>query len=131
MSSIISFDIYRQYFNSSATNSQLINCPGVVPLTLAILWDIQTKLAAIVSPIVGGQALEGSLDPSKEKSKDEGIVQITEWPSDDDDDNSSTTPSQLKTQRIADFYTKVAAGGGHFLGVPCADYDWVVSVVGW
>ncbi|BAO39398.2 hypothetical protein KLMA_30103 [Kluyveromyces marxianus DMKU3-1042] len=186
VSSIISFDIYRQYFNSSATNSQLIkvshigviffglfsagftvmlhyvgvdmtwmgyftsmiNCPGVVPLTLAILWDRQTKLAAIVSPIVGciaglavwlGTAyklanlivggptletsLEGSLEePSKEKSKeaskeaskDDGIVQITEWPS-DDDNNSSTTPSQVKTQRIADFYTKVAAGSVVFV----------------
>lgn len=234
VSSIISFDIYRQYFNSNATNSQLIkvshigviffglfsagftvmlhyvgvdmtwmgyftsmiNCPGVVPLTLAILWDRQTKLAAIVSPIVGcitglavwlGTAyklygevtitttgaqlpcmyggltalfvpalvtvplslwdttykfdwsnfdranlivggpreddlaletsLEVSKEPSKEKSKeaskDDGIVQITEWPS--DDDNSSTTPSQLKTQRIADFYTKVAAGSVVFV----------------
>ena len=91
VSSIISFDIYRKYFNSKAENSQLIKvshigviffglfsagftvmlhyvgvdmtwmgyfismiiCPGVVPLTLTILWDRQTKLAAMVSPILG------------------------------------------------------------------------------
>lgn len=31
----------------------MIICPGVIPLILSILWDRQTKLAAIVSPIAG------------------------------------------------------------------------------
>lgn len=91
VSSIISFDIYRNYFKPNAKNSELIkvshlgviffglfsagftvmlhyvgvdmtwmgyfgamiNCPGVIPLVLSILWDRQTKLAAIVSPIAG------------------------------------------------------------------------------
>lgn len=91
VSSIISFDIYRNYFKPDANNAQLIRvshlgviffglfsagftvmlhyvgvdmtwmgyfysmiiCPGVIPLVLTILWDRQTPLAAIVSPIVG------------------------------------------------------------------------------
>ncbi|CDO93558.1 unnamed protein product [Kluyveromyces dobzhanskii CBS 2104] len=91
VSSIISFDIYRNYFKPNANNSELIRvshigvvffglfsagftvmlhyvgvdmtwmgyfysmiiCPGVIPLVLTILWDRQTLVAAIVSPIIG------------------------------------------------------------------------------
>lgn len=91
VSSIISFDIYRNYFKPNANNSQLITvshigviffglfaagftvmlhyvgvdmtwmgyfysmiiCPGVIPLVLTILWDRQTPLAAIISPVIG------------------------------------------------------------------------------
>lgn len=31
----------------------IIICPGVLPLVFTILWDRQTKIAAIVSPIIG------------------------------------------------------------------------------
>lgn len=31
----------------------MIICPGVIPLVLTILWDRQTKLAAIVAPVTG------------------------------------------------------------------------------
>lgn len=31
----------------------IVICPGVLPLVFTILWDRQTKIAAIVSPIIG------------------------------------------------------------------------------
>jgi urea-proton symporter len=31
----------------------VIACPGILPLILAVLWDRQTKLAAIIAPILG------------------------------------------------------------------------------
>ena len=91
VSSIISFDIYRQYFNKQATDRDVIRwshfgviffalfaagfstalhyggvdlgwtlymlgvltCPGIFPTTFAILWRRQTKLAAVISPLLG------------------------------------------------------------------------------
>lgn len=91
VSSIITFDIYRQYFNRQATDRDVIHwshigvvlfglfsaafstalyygsvdlgwtlymlgvltCPGIFPTSFTILWKKQSKLAAIVSPILG------------------------------------------------------------------------------
>lgn len=91
VSSIITFDIYRQYLNPSATDRDVIRwshigviifgifsaafstalyygkvdlswtlymlgvltCPGIFPTTFTILWKKQSKLAVIVSPILG------------------------------------------------------------------------------
>ncbi|CCH46511.1 Sodium/glucose cotransporter 1 [Wickerhamomyces ciferrii] len=91
VSSIISFDIYRNYIEPNATNKQLItvshlgvvffglfaagfsimlhyvgvdmtwfgyfysmlNCPGVIPMIFLLTWKHQTKLAFIISPILG------------------------------------------------------------------------------
>ncbi|KAF9890854.1 hypothetical protein FE257_005430 [Aspergillus nanangensis] len=91
VSSILSFDVYKPYFNPKATDKQLIKwshygvigfsliassfatalhqggvdlnwlfymlgiviCPGTFPTCFSLLWDRQTKAAAIISPIVG------------------------------------------------------------------------------
>lgn len=91
VSSIITFDIYRQYFNRAATDRDVIHwshigvvifglfsaafstalyygsvdlgwtlymlgvltCPGIFPTTFTILWRKQSRLAAIVSPVLG------------------------------------------------------------------------------
>ncbi|KAH7251082.1 Sodium:solute symporter family-domain-containing protein [Fusarium tricinctum] len=91
VSSIISFDIYRQYFNRAATDRDAIRwshigvvffglfsasfstalyygkvdlgwtlymlgvltCPGIFPTVFTILWKKQSKIAAIVSPLLG------------------------------------------------------------------------------
>ncbi|KAF4428845.1 DUR3-Urea permease [Fusarium acutatum] len=91
VSSIISFDIYRQYFNRGATDRDAIRwshigvvffglfsaafstalyygkvdlgwtlymlgvltCPGIFPTVFTILWRKQSKIAAIVSPLLG------------------------------------------------------------------------------
>ncbi|KAF4547828.1 Sodium:solute symporter-like protein 2 [Elsinoe fawcettii] len=91
VSSIISFDIYRQYFNRGASDADVIRwshigvvffgifsaafstalhygkvdlgwtlyflgvltCPGIFPTTFTILWKKQSKVAAIVSPLLG------------------------------------------------------------------------------
>lgn len=91
VSSIITFDIYRQYFNRAATDRDVIRwshigviifgvfsgafstalyygnvdlgwtlymlgvltCPGIFPTTFTILWKRQSRLAAIVSPVLG------------------------------------------------------------------------------
>lgn len=91
VSSIITFDIYRQYFKRDATDRDVIRwshigvvifgvfsgafstalyygnvdlgwtlymlgvltCPGIFPTTFTILWKKQSKLAAIVSPLLG------------------------------------------------------------------------------
>lgn len=91
VSSIGSFDIYRTYINTKATDKQVIRvshwvvvgfgifasafatalhyggvdlnwmgyflatiiCPGVIPMALTILWNKQSKAAAIISPILG------------------------------------------------------------------------------
>ncbi|KAL2282349.1 hypothetical protein FJTKL_10959 [Diaporthe vaccinii] len=91
VSSIITFDIYRQYLNRGATDRDVIRwshigvvifgifsaafstalyygsvdlgwtlymlgvltCPGIFPTTFTILWKKQSKLAAIVSPLLG------------------------------------------------------------------------------
>lgn len=91
VSSIITFDIYRQYLNRGATDRDVIRwshigvvifgifsaafstalyygsvdlgwtlymlgvltCPGIFPTTFTILWNKQSKVAAIVSPLLG------------------------------------------------------------------------------
>ncbi|CAN8103255.1 unnamed protein product [Discula destructiva] len=91
VSSIITFDIYRQYFNREATDADVIRwshigvvifgvfsgafstalyygnvdlgwtlymlgvltCPGIFPTTFTILWKGQSRVAAIVSPVLG------------------------------------------------------------------------------
>ncbi|KKY35885.1 putative urea active transporter [Diaporthe ampelina] len=91
VSSIITFDIYRQYLNRGATDRDVIRwshigvvifgifsaafstalyygsvdlgwtlymlgvltCPGIFPTTFTILWRKQSKVAAIVSPLLG------------------------------------------------------------------------------
>ncbi|KAL4786257.1 Sodium:solute symporter family-domain-containing protein [Aspergillus varians] len=91
VSSILSFDIYKTYFNPKATDKKLLHashitvvfhaifitgisialnygganmtwigyfrpilsCPGIIPLGLTLFWDGQTKLAAIISPVLG------------------------------------------------------------------------------
>lgn len=91
VSSIITFDIYRQYFNRDATDRDVIHwshigvvlfglfsaafstalyygsvdlgwtlymlgvltCPGIFPTTFTILWKKQSRVAAIVSPVLG------------------------------------------------------------------------------
>lgn len=91
VSSIITFDIYRQYLNRGATDRDVIRwshigvvifgvfsaafstalyygsvdlgwtlymlgvltCPGIFPTTFTILWKKQSKLAAVVSPLLG------------------------------------------------------------------------------
>ncbi|KAL4874049.1 hypothetical protein BDV12DRAFT_205414 [Aspergillus spectabilis] len=91
VSSILSFDLYKTYFNSKATDKKLLqashitvvfhaifitgisialnygganmtwigyfrpilSCPGIIPLGLTLFWDGQTKLAAILSPVLG------------------------------------------------------------------------------
>ncbi|KAL2841902.1 Sodium:solute symporter family-domain-containing protein [Aspergillus pseudoustus] len=91
VSSILSFDLYKTYFNPKATDKKLLqashitvvfhaifitgisialnygganmtwigyfrpilSCPGIIPLGLTLFWDGQTKLAAILSPVLG------------------------------------------------------------------------------
>ena len=91
VSSMISLDGYRTYFNPRATDRQtlrvshlgvvfhgsfmaafalmlnyagatnnwstyfrpIISCPGIFPMMLTLLWSRQTKLAAILSPLLG------------------------------------------------------------------------------
>ncbi|KAK2601784.1 hypothetical protein QQS21_004668 [Conoideocrella luteorostrata] len=91
VSSIISFDIYRQYFNKNAKDRDAIRwshigvvafgffsaafstalhygkvdlswtlymlgvltCPGIIPTVFTILWNRQSKLAAVSSPLLG------------------------------------------------------------------------------
>ncbi|KAH8703158.1 putative urea active transporter [Talaromyces proteolyticus] len=91
VSSIISFDIYREYFNKSASDRQIIRwshfgvvffalfsaafstmlyyvgadlqwtlymlgvvtCPGIFPMAFTVLWRRQTRLAAILAPVLG------------------------------------------------------------------------------
>ncbi|KAL4920792.1 Sodium:solute symporter family-domain-containing protein [Aspergillus aurantiobrunneus] len=91
VSSILSFDLYKTYFNPKATDKKLLHashitvifhaifitgisiamnygganmtwigyfrpilsCPGIIPLGLTLFWDSQTKLAAIISPVLG------------------------------------------------------------------------------
>lgn len=91
VSSIISFDIYRTYLNTKATDRQILSvshsgvifygtliagwtlmlnyagangtwilyflpvvtCPGIFPVIFTLLWNRQTKAAAIISPILG------------------------------------------------------------------------------
>lgn len=91
VSSILSFDIYREYFNKQASDRDAIRwshigvvafgifsaafstalyygnvdlgwtlymlgvltCPGILPTVFTILWKKQSKLAAIVSPLLG------------------------------------------------------------------------------
>ncbi|KAF2667822.1 urea active transporter [Microthyrium microscopicum] len=91
VSSIISFDIYRTYFNRTATDRDVIRwshygviffavfaaafstmlhyvgvdlgwtlymlgvltCPGIFPTAFTILWKRQSRVAAIVSPLLG------------------------------------------------------------------------------
>lgn len=91
VSSIITFDIYRQYVNRRATDRDVIRwshigvvifglfsgafstalyygkvdlgwtlymlgvltCPGIFPTTFTILWKRQSRVAAIVSPVLG------------------------------------------------------------------------------
>lgn len=91
VSSILSYDIYKTYFNQKVTDQQLvrvshltvvihgvfitgisialnygganmtwigylrpiISCPGIMPLIFTLFWSRQTRLAAIVSPVLG------------------------------------------------------------------------------
>ncbi|KAL3433073.1 Sodium:solute symporter family-domain-containing protein [Aspergillus tetrazonus] len=91
VSSILSFDIYKTYFNPKATDRKLLkashatvvihavfitgisialnygganmtwlgyfrpvlSCPGIIPLGLTLFWSGQTKLAAILAPVLG------------------------------------------------------------------------------
>ncbi|KAE8336918.1 hypothetical protein BDV24DRAFT_178091 [Aspergillus arachidicola] len=91
VSSILSFDLYKTYFNPKASDKRLLHvshisvvfhavfitgisialnygganmtwigyfrpilsCPGIIPLALTLFWSGQTRLAAIVSPILG------------------------------------------------------------------------------
>ncbi|ETS74167.1 hypothetical protein PFICI_14033 [Pestalotiopsis fici W106-1] len=91
VSSILSFDIYKTYWNPKASDKRLVKvshiavvihaifitavalalnyggadmtwigyfrpviaCPGIIPLALTLLWSGQTRLAAVVSPILG------------------------------------------------------------------------------
>ncbi|KAJ5773701.1 Sodium/solute symporter [Penicillium paradoxum] len=91
VSSILSYDIYKTYFNPKVTDQQLvrvshmtvvihgvfitgisialnygganmtwigylrpiISCPGIIPMILTLFWSRQTRLAAIVAPILG------------------------------------------------------------------------------
>ncbi|KAL4927076.1 sodium:solute symporter family protein [Aspergillus undulatus] len=91
VSSILSFDIYKTYFNPKATDKKLLKashitvvfhaffitgisialnygganmtwigyfrpiltCPGIIPLGHTLFWSGQTKLAAVVSPVLG------------------------------------------------------------------------------
>ncbi|GAB1197238.1 hypothetical protein APSETT444_006529 [Aspergillus pseudonomiae] len=91
VSSILSFDIYKTYFNPKASDKRLLrvshisvvfhavfitgisialnygganmtwigyfrpilSCPGIIPLALTLFWSGQTRLAAIVSPVLG------------------------------------------------------------------------------
>ncbi|KAF4257325.1 hypothetical protein KXW28_003122 [Aspergillus fumigatus] len=91
VSSILSFDVYREYFNRHASDRQIIRashfgviffaafsagfstmlhyvgidlgwtlymlgvvtCPGIFPMAFTILWRQQSKVAAILSPVLG------------------------------------------------------------------------------
>ncbi|KAK6222633.1 hypothetical protein LQW54_000813 [Pestalotiopsis sp. IQ-011] len=91
VSSILSFDIYKTYWNPKASDKRLVKvshiavvihaifitavalalnyggadmtwigyfrpviaCPGIIPLALTLLWSGQTRLAAVLSPILG------------------------------------------------------------------------------
>ncbi|XXG96772.1 hypothetical protein Hte_003063 [Hypoxylon texense] len=91
VSSILSFDVYKNYINPKASDKRLlkvshlavvahaifitgislalnyggadmtwigyfrpiISCPGIIPLALTICWKGQTRLAAILAPILG------------------------------------------------------------------------------
>jgi hypothetical protein len=91
VSSILSYDIYKTYFNKNVTDKQLvrvshltvvihgvfitgisialnygganmtwigylrpiISCPGIMPMIFTLFWSRQTRLAAIVSPVLG------------------------------------------------------------------------------
>jgi Na+/proline symporter len=91
VSSILSFDLYKTYFNPKATDKRLLHvshlsvvfhavfitgisialnygganmtwigyfrpilsCPGIIPLALTLFWSGQTRLAAILSPVLG------------------------------------------------------------------------------
>jgi hypothetical protein len=91
VSSILSYDIYKTYFNPKVTDKQLvrvshltvvihgvfitgisialnygganmtwigylrpiISCPGIIPMILTLFWSRQTRLAAIVAPVLG------------------------------------------------------------------------------
>ncbi|KAF3059893.1 Urea active transporter [Daldinia childiae] len=111
VSSILSFDIYKNYINPKANDKRLLkvshlavvahaifitgvslalnyggadmtwigyfrpilSCPGIIPLALTLCWSGQTRLAAILSPVLGfftglaiwlgtAQALYGTID---------------------------------------------------------------------
>ena len=91
VSSILSFDVYKTYFNPKASDRRLLHvshitvifhaifitgisiamnygnanmtwigyfrpilsCPGIIPLGLTLCWSRQTRLAAVVSPVLG------------------------------------------------------------------------------
>ncbi|KAI1469465.1 Sodium:solute symporter family-domain-containing protein [Daldinia caldariorum] len=91
VSSILSFDVYKNYINPKASDKRLLrvshlavvghaifitgislalnyggadmtwigyfrpilSCPGIIPLALTLCWSGQTRLAAIVSPVLG------------------------------------------------------------------------------
>lgn len=91
VSSILSFDVYKNYINPKASDKRLLkvshlavvahaifitgvslalnyggadmtwigyfrpilSCPGIIPLALALCWKGQTRLAAILAPILG------------------------------------------------------------------------------
>ncbi|KAI1101999.1 Sodium:solute symporter family-domain-containing protein [Jackrogersella minutella] len=91
VSSILSFDVYKNYINPRASDRRLLkvshvavvahtvfitavsialnyggadmtwigyfrpilSCPGIIPLALTLCWSGQTRLAAIISPILG------------------------------------------------------------------------------
>ncbi|KAM0817350.1 putative Urea active transporter 1 [Seiridium cardinale] len=91
VSSILSFDIYKTYWNPKASDKRLVKvshiavvihaifitaialalnygganmtwigyfrpiiaCPGIIPLALTLLWSGQTRLAGVLSPILG------------------------------------------------------------------------------
>ncbi|KAI0841500.1 Sodium:solute symporter family-domain-containing protein [Hypoxylon sp. FL0890] len=91
VSSILSFDVYKNYINPKASDKKLLkvshlavvahaifitgvslalnyggadmtwigyfrpilSCPGIIPLALTLCWSGQTRLAAIISPILG------------------------------------------------------------------------------
>ncbi|KAI1643788.1 Sodium:solute symporter family-domain-containing protein [Daldinia loculata] len=91
VSSILSFDVYKNYINPKASDKRLLrvshlavvahaifitgvslalnyggadmtwigyfrpilSCPGIIPLALTLCWSGQTRLAAILSPILG------------------------------------------------------------------------------
>ncbi|KAL7627203.1 hypothetical protein AAE478_003979 [Parahypoxylon ruwenzoriense] len=91
VSSILSFDVYKNYINPNASDKRLmrvshlavvahaifitgislalnyggadmtwigyfrpiLSCPGIIPLALTLCWSGQTRLAAILSPILG------------------------------------------------------------------------------
>ncbi|KAI0121836.1 Sodium:solute symporter family-domain-containing protein [Daldinia grandis] len=91
VSSILSFDVYKNYINPKASDKRLLkvshlavvahaifitgvslalnyggadmtwigyfrpilSCPGIIPLALTLCWSGQTRLAAIISPVLG------------------------------------------------------------------------------